>query len=256
MKPALFLAFPLFFACATNAPESRSPAASGAAAPSGSSESVAAPSAAPSSPLSDGQPVAFRADFSEIGRGRLWNLFGGQDGNRQVKGDSSGLLVQIRQAERPWDAVGLRTAKLAVDGDFDLRARFRDFTAAGNGSAKLIVVDAASPRGEAAYVERIQIDGKNLFKFGGEIDHDLENWGYVPTDATSGDLRLVRKGNQLLAYARANEHVPWSAIGAPQPVPASLPARLKVGVKLSAEAQKSASVFFEDFTLDGHVVGD
>jgi hypothetical protein len=101
----------------------------------------------------------------------------------------------IAQAEKAWDAVGARTARVKVDGDFDLRGRFRDFSAKGNGSAKLIVVDATTTKGEAAYVERIQIDGKNLFKFGGDAGGSLENWGFAPTDVDRGDLRLTRQGN-------------------------------------------------------------
>src|SRR5262249_6372984 len=128
-----------------------------------------APDKAPSA-LSDKAPVAFRADFSPDKLGRPWNIFGAQSGNREVKGGPDGLWIKIADAERAWDAVGARTATLKVDGDYDLRGRFRDFSARGNGSAKLIVVDATNPRGEAAYVERIQIDGKNLFKFGGEVE--------------------------------------------------------------------------------------
>jgi hypothetical protein len=255
MKAAMFIAFPLLFACGAGSAESRSsvtPANESGAAP----DATASETAPAGSALSDGKAVAFRADFSNIERGHTWNLFGGQNQNRGVKGDASGLLVRIVDGERPWDAVGLRTAKVAVEGDFDLRARFTDFSVGGNGSAKLIVVDAAAPRGEAAYVERIQIDGKNLFKFGGEIDGELENWGYVPTEATSGDLRLARRGNQLHGYARSDESAPWSEIGKPQPVPASLPARLKVGVKVSADLHKSASVLFVDLTLDGKLLRD
>jgi hypothetical protein len=208
------------------------------------------------SALSDHTAVAFQADFAHLDVDRLWNVFGGLNGNREVKGDADGLLVKIADAERPWDAVGLRTSKLKVDGDFDLRGRFRDFTAGGNGSAKLIVVDAASPRGEAAYVERIQIDGKNLFKFGGEVEGSLENWGFVPTDTTSGDLRLTRVGEMLHAYARPDEKSPWKEFAAPQPAPKSMARTLKVGVKLSAETHKSAEVRWVDLTLNGTLLRD
>lgn len=208
------------------------------------------------SPLTDGEPAAFRADFANFALGKEFNLFGGKDGNRQVKGDTEGLLVRIVSGERPWDAVGVRTAKVKVDGDFDLRGRFVDFAVSGNGSAKLIVVDAASSRGEACYVERIQIDGKNLFKFGGEIDGNLENWGFSATDATIGDLRLVRSGDTLHAYARANGETNWNEFAPAQPVPKSMPRVLKFGVKLSADVQKSASVRWVDLTINGHVVPD
>jgi hypothetical protein len=173
-----------------------------------------------------------------------------------VKGDADGLLIRVVSGERPWDAVGVRTAKVKVDGDFDLRGRFVDFAVEGNGSAKLIVVDAASSRGEACYVERIQIDGKNLFKFGGEIDGNLENWGFSATDATSGDLRLVRRGDMLHAYARPGTTVNWTEFAPAQAVPKSMPGVVKFGLKLSADAQKSASVRWVDLTMNGHVVPD
>src|SRR5258706_13181718 len=162
------------------------------------------------SALTDQAPVAFRADFSNGELGSPWNVFGAQNGNREVKGGKEGLWIKIADADRAWDAVGARTAKLKVEGDYDLRGRFRDFSARGNGSAKLIVVDAGNPKGEAAYVERVQIDGKNLFKFGGEVEGSLENWGFVATDATGGDLRIVRLGRTLRAYARADERASWS----------------------------------------------
>src|SRR5205823_14470884 len=147
-------------------------------APPSKPSPVAAPSATSAgSELTDHSPVAFRADFSAPELGQPWNVFGAQNGNREVKGGKDGLWIKIADAERAWDAVGARTAKLKAEGDYDLRGRFRDFSAKGNGSAKLIVVDAANPRGEAAYVERVQIDGKNLFKFGGEVEGSLENWG-------------------------------------------------------------------------------
>src|SRR5882757_7349852 len=159
--------------------------------------------------LSDGAPVAFRDEFVTAEIDTPWNVFGAQNGNRELKGGAEGLWIKIADAEKAWDAVGARTAKLKVDGDFDLRGRFHDFSARGNGSTKLIVVDAASPKGEAAYVERIQIDGKNLFKFGGEVEGSLENWGFVSTEGDGGDMRLVRQGGMLHAYARPNEGSSW-----------------------------------------------
>jgi hypothetical protein len=256
MRASTFLVTSLLCGCAAQSPpESQSPPLSGAEPTAPVAAGAASePSASSASPLTDQKPVAFRADFANLDLDQRWNLFGGQNGNREVKGDASGLLVRINDAERPWDAVGVRTAKVAVDGDFDLRARFREFSAAGNGSAKLIVVDAASPRGEAAYVERIQIDGKNLFKFGGEIEGNLENWGYVPTEALEGDLRLVREGQLLHAYARPNERAAWSEFAKAQPVPPTMPAVVKVGVKLSAETHRSASVRFVDFSVDGKLL--
>jgi hypothetical protein len=217
------------------------------AAPAPPSDKVAG------SELTDQTPVAFRADFSgEIGQ--PWNVFGAQNGNREVKGGKEGLWIKIADAEKAWDAVGARTAKIKVEGDYDLRARFRDFSARGNGSAKLIVVDAGNPRGEAAYVERIQIDGKNLFKFGGEVDGSLENWGFTPTDATGGDLRIVRLGRSLRAYFRADERSAWKEFGTVQEVPKSMPRVVKFGVKLSSEVHKSAQVRWVELTLNGQVM--
>jgi hypothetical protein len=206
------------------------------------------------SELTDNTPVAFRADFSGAELGHPWNIFGAQGGNREVKGGKDGLWIRIADAERAWDAVGARTAKLKAEGDYDLRGRFRDFSAKGNGSAKLIVVDAANPRGEAAYVERVQIDGKNLFKFGGEVEGSLENWGFVPTDATGGDLRIVRLGRTLRAYARPDERSSWNEFAQVQEVPKSMPRVVKFGVKLSAESHKSAQVRWVELTLNGQVV--
>jgi hypothetical protein len=204
--------------------------------------------------LTDNAPVAFRADFSGVELGHPWNVFGAQAGNREVKGGPDGLWIKIASAERAWDAVGARTAKLKIDGDYDLRGRFRDFSAQGNGSAKLIVVDASNPRGEAAYVERIQIDGKNLFKFGGEVEGSLENWGFVATDATGADLRIARLGRTLRAYTRPNERSPWNEFAQVQEVPKSMPRIVKFGVKLSAEAHKSAQVRWVELTLNGQVI--
>jgi len=246
--------------CGGAASETRAPSSAAPAANATSSEASSGAPPAPQAPksagseLTDNTPVAFRADFSGAKVVHPWNVFGAQSGNREVKGGADGLSIRIADAERAWDAVGARTAKLKVDGDFDLRGRFRDFSTHGNGSTKLIVVDASNPRGEAAYVERIQIDGKNLFKFGGEVDGSLETWGFVPTDAAGGDLRIERAGNMLHAYARPNERSPWSEIGKGQATPKSMPRIVKFGVKLSAEAHKSAQVRWVELTLNGQVI--
>jgi hypothetical protein len=230
---------------------------SSAIAPAGEApKSRSAPSSpATTSDLADqGGAVAFRADFSAAELGQPWNAFGLQSGNRQVKGGPDGLWVKIAQAEKAWDAVGARTAKVKVDGDFDLRARFRDFSARGNGSAKLIVVDAATTKGEAAYVERIQIDGKNLFKFGGDVGGSLENWGFSPTDVDRGDLRLARQGNTLHAYTRPDERSSWTEFAPAQPAPKTMPRVLKFGVKLSSETNLSAQVRWVDLTMNGQII--
>jgi hypothetical protein len=251
------LGLALFLLSCGGAPSSdaRSPETSPAAAPAVSSQKEKAePAANAGSDLSDNAAVVFRADFSAAQLGQPWNLFGAQNGNREVKGGADGLWIKIAEAEKAWDAVGARTATVKIDGDFDLRGRFRDFSARGNGSAKLIVVDARAPRGEAAYVERIQIDGKNLFKFGGEVEGTIENWGFVPTDVTGADLRLVRRGSVLHAYARPDERSPWNELAPAQPVPRSMPRVVKFGMKLSAEAHKSAQVRWVDLTLDGQLI--
>src|SRR5258706_1127304 len=204
--------------------------------------------------LTDGASVAFRDEFATAEVDTPWNVFGAENGNRELKGGAEGLWIKIADAEKAWDAVGARTAKLKVDGDFDLRGRFYDFAARGNGSAKLIVVDAANPRGEAAYVERIQIDGKNLFKFGGEVNGSLENWGFVVTDVTGADLRIARLGRTLRAYTRPNERSPWNEFAQVQEIPKSMPRIVKFGVKLSAEAHKSAQVRWVELTLNGQVI--
>ncbi|MET0591663.1 MAG: hypothetical protein ABW133_03115 [Polyangiaceae bacterium] len=246
-------------ACGGSAPEPKSGA--GAAEPSGASgavanarESAAAPApAGQKSDLGDGV-VAFQSDFSTPELGAPWNIFGAQSGNRQVKGGPDGLWVKIAQAEKAWDAVGARTAKVKVDGDFDLRGRFRDFSAKGNGSAKLVVIDAATTKGEAAYVERIQIDGKNLFKFGGDVGGSLENWGFAPTDVDRGDLRLTRQGGTLHAYSRPDERTPWTEFAPAQPAPKSMAKVLKFGVKLSAETNLSAQVRWVEVTMNGQII--
>ncbi|HMI84408.1 MAG TPA: hypothetical protein VK550_09965 [Polyangiaceae bacterium] len=208
----------------------------------------------PTSELADNAAVAFRADFSLPELGQPWNVFGAQNANRQVKGGPDGLWVKIAQAEKAWDAVGARTAKIKIDGDFDLRGRFRDFSARGNGSAKLIIVDAATTKGEAAYVERIQIDGKNLFKFGGDVGGSLENWGFAPTDVDRGDLRLVRQGNTLHAYTRPDERSSWTEFAPAQPAPKTMPRVVKFGIKLSSETNLSAQVRWIDLTMNGQLI--
>jgi len=244
-------------ACGGSAPEAKSgaqaPATAAPSAAGGSSPAASGPSL-PSSDLSDNAGVAFRADFSSAELGQPWNVFGAQSGNRQVKGGPDGLWVKIAQAEKSWDAVGARTAKVKIDGDFDLRGRFRDFSAKGNGSAKLIVVDAASTKGEAAYVERIQIDGKNLFKFGGDVGGTLENWGFTATDVDRGDLRLVRQGDTLHAYSRPDERSSWTEFAKPQAAPKTMPRVVKFGVKLSSETNLSAQVRWVDLTMNGQII--
>jgi hypothetical protein len=244
-----------FCSCGGSAPEPKS-GAPAAAAPVGAAagSTAAAGSSQPSSELSDNTGVAFRADFSSPEVGSPWNVFGAQSENRRVMGGPDGLWVKIAHAEKAWDAVGARTAKLKVDGDFDLRGRFRDFSAKGNGSAKLIVVDASTTKGEAAYVERIQIDGKNLFKFGGDAGGSLENWGFAPTDVDRGDLRLVRQGNTLHAYARPDERSSWTEFAPPQSAPKTMPRVLKFGVKLSSETNLSAQVRWVDLTMNGQII--
>jgi hypothetical protein len=254
------LALAVLGACGGNAPEPKSgatspgatPASGTAASTSDSTPSSNSPAGAKSD-LGDGV-VAFRSDFSAPELGAPWNLFGAQSGNRQVKGGPDGLWVKIAQAEKAWDAVGARTAKIKVDGDFDLRGRFRDFSAKGNGSAKLVVIDAATTKGEAAYVERIQIDGKNLFKFGGDVGGSLENWGFAPTDVDRGDLRLVRQGSTLHAYTRPDERSSWTEFAPAQPAPKSMAKVLKFGVKLSSETNLSAQVRWVEVTMNGQIV--
>jgi hypothetical protein len=243
-------------ACGGSVPDAKSgtPAPSATSAVAAVNSPSAAAPALQSSELSDNAGVAFRADFSTPELGQPWNVFGAQSGNRQVKGGPEGLWVKIAQAEKAWDAVGARTAKVKIDGDFDLRGRFRDFSAKGNGSAKLIVVDAASTKGEAAYVERIQIDGKNLFKFGGDVGGTLENWGFTPADTDRGDLRLVRQGETLHAYTRPDERSSWTEFAKPQAAPKTMPRVVKFGVKLSSETNLSAQVRWIDLTMNGQLV--
>lgn len=207
----------------------------------------------PGTPLSDDGTVAFRDAFDRAELGAVWNVFGEAPGRREVLPTAQGLWVKVLRAERAWDAVGVRTARARVNGDFDLRGRLRDFGAAGNGSAKLIVVDAAAPRGEAAYVERIQIDGKNLFKFGGDVGGSLETWGMAPNEARGGDLRLERKGARISGYFRTAETGPWTVIGAPATAPGTMPRVLKFGVKTSAAAERDAQARWTEITLNGEV---
>jgi hypothetical protein len=203
---------------------------------------------------SDLSEPAFSADFSVREPSSPWNVFGARAGNREVYGGAEGLWLKIATAEKAWDAVGMRTARIEVDGEFDLRAGFFDFSAPGNASAKLLVLDAEGARRDAAYVERIQIDGKNLLKFGGEVEGSLENWGFVPTEISAGELRLVRRGGFLYGYARPDNTEVWAEIGPSQAVPRSMPRLVKFGVRLSAEARKSAQVRFAWLTLRAKVL--
>jgi hypothetical protein len=205
------------------------------------------------SALTDDAEVAFRADFSKAEISLPWNVFGVSRGNREVNGGENGLMVRIANAEKAWDAVGARTSRVMVEGDFDLRARFRDFSATGNGSAKLIVVGTNS-RQDAGFVERIQIDGKNLVKFGGDIGGSLENWGFAPSDAKGGDLRLTRVAGTLHAYTRSGETGAWTEFARPMAAPTTMPRALKFGVKLSAENHGSAQVKWTELTVDGRMV--
>jgi hypothetical protein len=246
-------------ACGGSAPEPKSGASSNTSPSNATTSSTALASASPSAPagvtsdLGDGV-VAFRIDFKQPELGSSWNIFGAESDNRQVKVAPDGLWIKIAQAEKSWDAVGARTSRIKVDGDFDLRGRFRDFSAKGNGSAKLIVVDAANTRGEAAYVERSQIDGKNVFKFGGDVGGSLENWGFTPTDVDRGDLRLVRRGGMLHAYTRPDERSSWTEFAPAQAAPKSMARELKFGVKLSAELHLSAQVRWTEITMNGQIV--
>ena len=115
---------------------------------------------------------------------------------------------------------------------------------------------ASSGLGDAltTNVERIQIEGKNLFKFGGDVGGSLENWGFSATDVDRGDLRLVRQGNTLHAYSRPDERSPWSEVAPAQPAPKTMARVLKFGVKLSAETNLSAQVRWVDLTMNGQVI--
>ncbi len=218
-------------------------------------EQDAAPAApANASPLTDMAAVAFRADFSRPELGLPWNTFGLLPPRREAMGGNRGLWLRIVDAEKNWDAIGVRTSRVRLEGDFDLRGRFDDFDGTGNVSAKLIVVDASSPRGEAAYVERLQIDGKNLFKFGGEVQGTLETWGMMPSELRAADLRLSRKAGLISAFARADDKNPWTPIGKSEKAPPSMPRVLKFGVKLSAGYMRSAQVRWTDLTMDGAIV--
>jgi hypothetical protein len=197
---------------------------------------------------------AFQTTFPDREPGYPWNVFGARGPQRQLYGGPEGLWLKIARAEKAWDAVGLRTARVEIDGDFDLRAAFQDFAAPGNASAKLLVIDAKGPRGDTAYVERTQIDGKNVIKFGGEVEASGENWGFAPTELSAGELRLVRRGGTFHGYARPDNSEMWAEIGSGQAVPRSMPALVKFGVRLSAEAQKSAQVRWPWLTIRGAIV--
>jgi hypothetical protein len=231
-----------------NAARAATPGAAPAAA------AAPAPKAGEATTLTDNVPFAYVHDFPNAEIGQPWNLFGVKSGIREVKGGVDGLRIRIGDAEKQWDAVGTRTSQIKVDGDFDLRGRFRDFSGPADVSAKLIIVDAAHPRGEAAFVERIQIDGKNLFKFGGEVDGTLMNWGFLQTDAKKADLRIVRKDGMLHGYARTDDRGAWSEIAKPQAVPRSMPRVVKFGVKLSAGEHKTAQVRWIEIAMDGALI--
>jgi hypothetical protein len=251
-RPIVLLATLLVTSCGgaptpgASAPESAKPASALPQPP--------APRRAPGTPLTDGAEVSFRETFPRADLGAAWNLYGVSSGKREANSGSGGLWLRVVKAEKNWDAVGARTARVRVEGDFDLRGRFRGFTGGGsNASAKLMVVDAGAPQGEAAYVERIQIDGKNAVKVGGEVDGTLETWGIAITLANDGDLRLVRKAGKIQGLYRTADQGPWAEIAPARPAPKSVPAVLKFGVKLSAESEKSAQVSWTEITMDGAV---
>ena len=62
----------------------------------------------PSSPTT---PRRFSRRFFRAQLGHPWNVFGAQNGNREVKGGSEGLWIKIADAEKAWDAVGARTVR-------------------------------------------------------------------------------------------------------------------------------------------------
>ena len=68
------------------------------------------------------------------------------------------------------------------------------------------------------------------------------------------DLRLVRRDWVMHAYARPDERSSWNEFAPAQPAPKSMPRTVKFGMKLSAEAHKSAQVRWVDLTLDGQVI--
>lgn len=249
--------------CAASSPlKETTPAAGGgetpAAGPSGSAQTAAGkePQTAPlpGSDLTDNTPPALRADFSRGESSWPWTVFGTSRGVREARGGADGLWLRITQGQKPWDAISVRTLHIKIEGDFDLRGHFRDFLGSGDVSAKLIAVDASALTGEAAYVERIQIDGKNLFKFGGEVNGALENWGFVATDAKAGDLRLAREGDTLRAYARTEPRGAWNEIPSIARASTPLPHIIKFGVKLSAGAKQSADVRWTELTIRGKVI--
>jgi len=237
-------------ACPGCGAASGEPRASGGSSPARGGTQA---SGAPAHPSSAGVASTFAADFSVREVGAPLNVFGAQNGNRRATGGAKGLWLEILAAEKAWDAVGVRTAKVTVTGDFDLRGAFRDFGSSGNASTKLLVVDAATTRGEAAYVERLRIDGKELYKFGGEIEGSLENWGFVEASGRAAELRLTRQGAELHAYQRATASDGWIEFAPPQPVPSSMPGVVKVGVKLSAEAARAAEVTWTKLVVEGNL---
>jgi hypothetical protein len=257
MRGVIVLGLVPIAACASSA-GARETAPSAAARPS-RAEPAAKTEPAPgdksvSVDTRDETAPAFQTDFPVRDIAEPWNIFGAREGNRMAFGGPEGLWLKIARGEKAWDAVGIRTNRIEVDGDFDLRAGFRDFSGLGNASAKLLVIDAKGRPGDSVYVERAEIDGKSLLKWGGDVQASSENWGFVPSDIASGELRLVRKGSTFLAYARPNDSEMWSQIGPPQPVPRSTGTLAKFGVRLSTEAGKSAQVRWAWLTMRGHVI--
>jgi hypothetical protein len=266
MRLRQFVAVLAVCSCGGSSSEPARSAAPGSAAPgearssratSGNAESaanVAVGAHAGGGGASEDADPAFETKFESREPGYPWNPFGVRGAERQVYGGPEGLWLKVARAEKAWDAVGIRTARIEIDGDFDLRGGFGDFGAPGNASAKLLVVDAKGRPGDSAFVERIQIDGKNLLKFGGEVDGSAENWGFTPTELVAGELRLVRRGATLHGYARADNSEMWAEIGRGQAAPRSLPSLVKFGLRLSAEAQKSAQVRWLWLTMRGALV--
>jgi hypothetical protein len=91
-------------------------------------------------------------------------------------------------------------------------------------------------------------------KFGGDIGGSLENWGFAPSDAKGGDLRLTRVAGTLHAYTRSGETGAWTEFARPMAAPTTMPRALKFGVKLSAENHGSAQVKWTELTVDGRMV--
>src|SRR5262249_43835084 len=78
--------------------------------------------------------------------------------------------------------------------------------------------------------------------------------GLRPSELAAGELRLVRRAGTFHGYVRPDNSEMWTEIGSGQAVPRSMPALVKFGVRLSAEAQKSAQVRWPWLTLRGAVV--